>query len=292
MGRSNRIVSQSMCNWLLLMVFVMQFVVYLLGKTVWGIFSSKPAELYYYIAVVEILAIALPMFLLCLFNGSGFGKTFALKTVKFSKLCSCLCIGICLQPVAVVGNTLWQRLLDINPSGVYYVLPTGLKEFGVVFLCLCVAPALCEEFLLRGMYLTAVRRKGYVFAVVTSTVMFVLLHSDVSMVVAHAILGVVTAVVVLNTNSVYSGILLHISFNLAGIGTDVLISKYNFLGSFGIYIAASVLGLFLTLLLMKRIRTKKSKNTGVKELVLNLLKAFFNFPILIIIIIYFYRIVG
>ena len=48
MGRSNRIVSQSMCNWLLLMVFVMQFVVYLLGKTVWGIFSSKPAELYYY----------------------------------------------------------------------------------------------------------------------------------------------------------------------------------------------------------------------------------------------------
>ena len=135
------------------------------------------------------------------------------------------------------------------------------------------------------MYLTAVRRKGYVFAVVTSTVMFVLLHSDVSMVVAHAILGVVTAVVVLNTNSVYSGILLHISFNLAGIGTDVLISKYNFLGSFGIYIAASVLGLFLTLLLMKRIRTKKSKNTGVKELVLNLLKAFFNFTILIIIII-------
>ena len=243
MGKSNKIVPQSMCNWLLMMVFLMQFVVSLFAKNIWEIISYKPLEQHYYILIVEVFAVALPMFLLCTFNKSGFVKTFCIKKIKFSKVRKCVCLGICLQPVAVVANYVWQIVLDIESQTTYSVVPSDAKNFIIIFLCTCIVPAFCEEFLLRGMYLSSVKRKGYGFAISASTIMFVLMHSDVSLLMAHAILGIATAFVVLNTNSVFSGILLHVSFNLGGIFTDVIAKNFEGFGDFGVHVLIGVAGL-------------------------------------------------
>ncbi len=296
MGRSNKTVPQSMCNWLLLLVFVMQFVVSLCAKSVWGIFSTKPLDRYNYILVVEVLAVGVPAVLLCLFNESSFAKTFAVKWMAFSKVWKCVCLGLCLQPIAVAGNLIWQKVIGITPSLSYGATVWDVKSFIIVFVFTCVVPAISEEFLLRGMYLTAVKRKGYVFSVITSTVMFVLLHSDPSSVVAHSILGALAAIVVLNTNSVFAGVLVHLSFNLGGMLMDVAADKFfsagGFMGSFEFYFLLAGICLILSWLLLKGICSKKTKKTASKEFVPELFKAFFNLPVLIIILIYVYRIVG
>ena len=288
MGKSNKIVPQSMCNWLLLVVFVMQFVVSLLVKNLWGIFTAESVQLHYYILFVEVFAVALPMFLLCVFNGSGFAKTFGSKKIKFPKAWRCFCLGLCLQPLAMILNIAWQTLLDIESTTDYNVASADAKGFVATFVFVCIVPAFCEELLLRGMYISAVKRKGYAFAIVSSTIMFVLLHSDVSMMVAHAILGIVTAIVVLGTKSVYSGVLVHLAFNLGGVIMDTVLG----MNSLGICIAAGVAGLILSLMLLKKIVPGKSKKPKSADMAKNLLKALFNLPILIIIIIYIYRIVG
>ena len=292
MGKSNKIVPQSMCNWLLLMIFVLQFIVSLLVKNVWSFLSKEPIQLHYYILIIEVFAVALPMFLLCAFNGSEFSKTFGCKIVRFSNVWKCLCLGFCLQPVAMVANSVWQMLFDIKSATGNIMVSPDAKNFVLTFVFACVVPAFCEEFLIRGMYISAVKRKGYIFAIVSSTAMFVLLHSDVSLVAAHTILGLVTALVVVGTGSVYSGVLVHIAFNMAGIITDVIAANTGFVNNFAVCIVAATVGLFWSLMLLKRIDSKKSKRTEIKDFVVNLFRAFFNLPILIIRVIYIYRIVG
>lgn len=296
MGRSNKIVPQSMCNWLLLLVFIMQFVVSLCARSVWGIFSSKPLNQYEYILIVEILAVAVPSVLLCIFNESGFVKTFGIKSVHFSKVWKCVCLGLCLQPVAVVANLLWQRLVGIAPSLSYVSAPWSIESFVMIFVFTCVVPALSEEFLLRGMYLSSVKRKGYTFSIVVSTLMFVLLHSDPSSVASHTILGASAAFAVLNTNSVFAGVFVHLSFNLGGMLADYTVGNFytpgGFIGTFEFYLVLGGACLVLSSLLFKGIYAKKMKKTASSEFIPNLFKAVFNLPVLIIILIYIFRIVG
>ena len=291
MGRSNKIVPQSMCNWLLLLVFVLQFVVSLCVKEIWQIFSSKPLEQYNYILIAEIFAVGMPTVLLCLYYKSDFVKTFAVKPMRFSQVWRCVGLGLCLQPIAVVGNLIWQKVVGVTPSLSYGTTPYDIKSFVIGFIFTCVVPSICEEFLLRGVYLTAVKRKGHMFSIITSTVMFVLLHSDPSSLVAHSILGALTTVAVLNTNSVFAGILVHLSFNLGGILMDFATDEFLKAG-FWFYFVLAGFCFVLSRVLLRSICSKKTKKTASGNIAPELFRAFFNFPVLIIILIYVYRIVG
>lgn len=292
MKRNNKIVPQSMCNWLLLMVFIMQFVVSYCARGVWSVFSSKPLGQYNYILVVEIFAVAIPAVLLCLFNGSGLIKTFGIKSMRFHKVWKCIGLGICLQPVAILVNSMWQKLVNVSGSG--SSVPSGMKEMLIVFAFTCIVPALSEEFLLRGMYLSAVKKNGYTFSVIVTTVMFVLLHADLSTVAAHAILGAAAAFAVLNTNSVFAGILVHLSFNFSGMMVDYIVGNYKsggFTGTSDFYLTIGVAGLILSILFFKGVYTKKMKKIASADIFKNLFFAFFNIPVLAIIAIYIWRII-
>lgn len=293
MKRNNKIVPQSMCNWLLLMVFIMQFVVSYCARGVWSVFSSKPLDQYNYILVVEVFAVGIPAVLLCLFNGSGLIKTFGIKSISFRKVWNCVGLGICLQPVAIIVNSLWQKF--VNVSGTASSVPSGMKEMLIVFAFTCIVPALSEEFLLRGMYLSAVKKNGYTFSIIVTTVMFVLLHADLSTVAAHVILGVAAAFAVLNTNSVFSGILVHLSFNFSGMMVDYIAGTYykqgGFIGTSDFYLAIGVAGLILSILFFRGVYSKKMKKTASADIFKNLFFAFFNIPVLAIIAIYIWRII-
>ena len=286
---------QSMCNWLLLMVFLMQFIVHFFVRFTWEIFSESPLDQYNYILVSEIFAVGLPAVLFCLISNSGFIKTFGIKSVRFSKLWKCFGLGVCLQPVAVFVNMLWKNAVNIpTESASYITASTGLKEMVVIFLFTCVVPALSEELLLRGMYLSSVKRKGYTFSIVATTAMFVLLHTDYGNVAAYIILSVAAAFATLNTNSVYGGIFVHLAFNLGGMVLSYITSKYytpgGFVGTFDFYLALGVAGLVLSILFFKGVYAKKMKKIASSEFLPNLFKAFFNIPVLIIIVIYVLRI--
>lgn len=294
MSRGNKTLPQSMCNWLLLMVFLMQFFVSSCVTFVWEIFSDKPLDQYNYILVSEIFAVGLPAVLMCLVSGSGFKKTFGIKTLKLPKLWRCAGLGLCLQPVAVFINLQWQKAVHL-PSTVSYLSESpGLVEMAIVFLFTCAVPAISEEFLMRGMYLSSVKSKGYTFSIIVSTVMFVLLHADPGNLAAHIILGIAAAFAVLNTNSVFAGVMVHLSFNLGGLILSYIVGKYytpvGFVGSSDFYLLLGAVGLVLSIIFFKGVYTKKMKKIASSEFVPNLFKAFFNVPILVIIAIYIWRI--
>lgn len=293
MKRNNKIVSYSLCSWLLLLVFCMQFVVSLCAKNLWAVLSTRSLSRYDYILLTQIFAVALPCLLMCLYNRSGFRKTFSIKALNFYKLWNCIGLGICLQPAAILLNIPLQKFMD--GGGAIVAAPSSMNDVVTMILFICLVPAVCEEFLLRGMVLTSVKRKGYAFSIIVTTLMFVLLHGDASSALGHAVLGAAATFAVLNTNSVFAGVLVHFSFNFSGIMIDYITNKFyvqgGYVGSFEFFVLLGIAGIVLSCLFFRGVHSKKVKKYHSDDLLYNLWKAFFNIPVIIFLAMYILRIV-
>ena len=285
---NNKIIPYFLCARLLLVVFLLQFAVSLFIKNYGGVFSGNLPTDYVYILLTQIVAVAIPCFLLCLGKKAGIKRTLRIKSIKMPAALRCIALGFCLQPVAILANVPLQRLA---PKSVAIVKPpSDVTDVLLMALIICVIPAVFEELLLRGMVLTSVRRKGYLFSIIVTTVLFILMHADMYSVVGHIILGAAAAFAVLNTNSVLAGVLVHFSFNFCGVLIDFISNKFymwgGFVGGFGFFVILAIAGALFSLILLYRIHNSKIKKYPPEDMFYNLCKAFFNIPVIIIIAIY------
>lgn len=293
MKRNNKTVSYNLCKWLLLLVFCMQFVVSFCAKNLWEILGLSQLSQYDYIWLTQIFAILIPCILLCLYSGSGITKTFGIKKLKVSKLWSCVGLGICLQPVAILMNIPLQRFGRADSSPVSP--PNSIWDILLMIFFVCIIPAVCEELLLRGMVLNSTKRKGYAFSIIVSTFIFVLLHSDISTSLGHTVLGIATAFAVLNTGSIFAGMFVHASFNFCGVMIDYITNRFytqgGFVGTLDFFILLGILGLVLSVVFFRNIYSNKLKKYSSDNLPGNIIKAVFNIPVLVILTVYILNIV-
>ncbi len=291
MKRNNKIVSYTLCSWLLLLVFCMQFVVSFCAKNLWGLLSNQPLSQYDYIWLTQLFAIFLPCLLLCIFNGSGIKKTFGIKKIKLYKLWNCVGLGFCIQPVAIALNIPLQGFF--GQGGVPIAPPDDIGDILTMVIFLCVIPAVCEELLLRGMLLSSIKRKGYAISIIVTAFMFVLLHNDLSSALGHTVLGVTTAFAVLNTGSVFAGMTVHFSFNLCGIIIDYITNKFytqgGFLGTPEFFMLLGLTGFVFSCIFFKGVYSKKLKKYSSDEFVSELYGLLFNIPVIAILTVYILR---
>lgn len=139
-------------------------------------------------------------------------------------------IGIFMQ------NTLlavcFNKLLET--AGIYSAtdLPDPSEPLNAVLglLCVCVAPALGEEFMFRGVMLGSYRRKGGLKAVVLSALVFALGHFNPAQLVHQFILGVVLAYLVEATDNIWYAVAVHFLNNVLALFLG-LIPGYNALAA-------------------------------------------------------------
>lgn len=86
-------------------------------------------------------------------------------------------------------------------------------------------PALLEEFAFRGVILGSLRRFGDGFAVIISALLFGMTHFYLTQIPMAFILGLVMGFIVVKTNSLLPGILIHFFNNFFAAGIDAL--SYN-----------------------------------------------------------------
>ncbi len=285
---NNKIIPYFLCTRLLLIVFILQFVVSLFVKNYGDIFGNNLSVNYIYILLTQVVAVAIPCFLLCVGKRAGVKRTFRIKSVKMPAILRCALLGICLQPVAILSNVPLQRLAQ--NSNAIVEPPGNTSDIMLMTLFICIIPAIFEELLIRGMVLTSVRRKGYLYSIIVTTVLFALMHGDIYSVAGHMILGAATAFAVLNTNSVLAGIVVHFFFNFCGVLIDFISNKFymwgGFVGTFGFFVFLSMAGAVFSLILLYRIHNSKVKKYPSDDMFYNLCKAFFNIPVVIIVILY------
>ena len=258
---NNKIIPYFLCTRLLLIVFILQFAVSLFVKKYGDVLGIGLPLDYVYILLTQVLAVAVPCFLLCVGKKAGIKRTFRIKSVKMPVILRCALLGICLQPVALVSNLPLQQLAPKSTAIV--APPSSGTDIMLMTLVICLIPSVFEELMLRGMVLTSVRKKGYMYSIIVTSVLFALMHVDVYSVIGHLILGFATAFAVLNTNSVFSGVVVHFFFNFCGVIIDFISNKFymwgGFVGTFGFFVFLAIAGALFSLILLYRIHNSKVK---------------------------------
>lgn len=119
-------------------------------------------------------------------------------------------VGICMSL-----NIQTSMMLTIGEIvGIHIPLPESPYENTVSYIIVSVLttallPALLEEFAFRGVILGSLRRFGDGFAVIISAMLFGITHFYITQIPMAFILGLVMGFIVVKTNSLLPGILIH-----------------------------------------------------------------------------------
>lgn len=93
-------------------------------------------------------------------------------------------------------------------------IQTGNSVILVAILSICVAPAVCEEFLFRGVLMRGFERFGITIAILISSFLFGISHMDFQKFVGTFLLGVLIGFIVYRTNSIWGEMIAHFTNNL------------------------------------------------------------------------------
>ncbi len=145
----------------------------------------------------------------------------------------------------------------LNSTSVFFFFPTintgafeSVSESPEVYevilsiLSVAVIPALCEEFLFRGVILSQLMPFGQTTAIITSAALFGMMHQNILQSLYTTLLGIVLGILYVRTRSIWCGVLVHFFNNLYSVIQDVLVNMENtdvserLLGLFGLLVLA------------------------------------------------------
>lgn len=136
---------------------------------------------------------------------------------------------------------------DSTPAGGFDLYNTftargGEGFFGNVRLIVCYAllPAVCEEFMFRGLVCFEYRNGGVVRSVVMSSLLFGMLHLELKLLPVYIVSGVVLCLVLYATRSLIACVAVHLLYNIFAIYLQPYLSSF--------YLTTASRALFLMLL--------------------------------------------
>lgn len=131
-----------------------------------------------------------------------------------------------------------------------------------------IVPAICEEFLFRGLILFALLPYGKKPAILGSAIMFSLMHQNPAQILYTFVLGVVFAYLAIETKSIWTGIIVHFVNNLVSVFINAIM--YTFEPTFAeliytiIFLGIMAIGLIISgiKLAVYFVRRKRNKNAA------------------------------
>ena len=118
--------------------------------------------------------------------------------------------------ISLIWSIPFQKLgFNVNAGGVD--VPMDRLGLMLSVLYMAVLPGICEEFLFRGMLLSAFEEGGTRRAMVITSLLFMLMHGSIIGAPAEFILGMLIASLVIYTDSIYAGLIYHTVHNAAAV---------------------------------------------------------------------------
>lgn len=119
---------------------------------------------------------------------------------------------------AISLGSLWMLALEgLGARLVSQEIPAADGSGALMGLVLtyCALPGVFEELLFRGFILGAWERRGTLYALVVSTILFSMLHGSIVGLPTQLMLGFAIGYLVINTDSLYAGMIYHTAHNAA-----------------------------------------------------------------------------
>ena len=281
----NNKISYSGVNWLLFFNIVLYVVITELVIILNSYISYNEPDTYLTCIIVQALGILLPVIIFSKSNRLNFAEFYRIKPLSLKNCAVIIGLGVCWQ---FIGYML--KFTSISLFGLFKVtytvnaqktpIPDSPLELVLALLALVILPAIAEELLFRGLVVRSYEKWGTRSAIVISAVFFSILHLDIINVVATLLMGILLAYVVVKTDSILSGILLHFANNLTATIVKLIISNTKDVHAetlFLICIVAIVLFFFL-LSKFGRLNIKSKYIPQKKAVTADLCKALFNLP--------------
>lgn len=115
---------------------------------------------------------------------------------------------------------IYEKMLPSYPDGYY------LYHFVLDVINTAIVPAVCEEFLFRGLILMLLLPYGKKTAIFGNAVMFALMHQNFGQLIYTFGMGIVLALIAIETKSIWGGILLHFFNNLFSVVSSAITCMY------------------------------------------------------------------
>ena len=197
------------------------YLLLLLSKVVDLTLINRENE-YYSVVILQMMIFLLPGAIWCRFSGDGYLSGLRLRLFRASSLplilsasllmaSGGLLLGVLFGGTEVLSESfsLYDTFISKNngtvPNTIYLVLAYALL------------PALCEEFIFRGILCREYESGGAIRAVVFSTLFFSLLHFDLENLPVYLFSGAILALTLYATRSLLGAMLAHFLYNLFGL---------------------------------------------------------------------------
>lgn len=236
-------------------------------------FMADPPHEYVRIAIVEVLAIGVPLLLYAYSarntSEKGVKYEFGLNRCSLVQMLLAALIGICGQFVMILLN-LPMNLLFQSSSDAAVSVAMDEPPLVLGIIAVAVIPAILEEFWMRGVIFSVYNRSNTVAAIFFTSLMFAFLHMNLNDIFGFIFMGIVASVVMIKCHSLYAAMIYHGFSNLTALLLGNVILPYiadNVWLVFGLMTVMFVV--LFALLLMQKNKAKINRVFKPGNLVVN-----------------------
>lgn len=192
---------------------------------------------YFSVVILQMMIFLLPGAIWCRFCGEKYTKNLRLKMIRPNSIVITVAAAFFMISGGLLISVLFGGLESLSDNFSLYNTFVSRDDGTVpakVYLVVAYAilPAICEEFVYRGILCHEYERGGVMRAVVLSSVFFGLLHFNLQNLPVYIFSGVVLALTLYATRSLFGAILAHMIYNIFGLfGQRYMNALYNMTGS-------------------------------------------------------------
>lgn len=181
------------------------------------------------LVITQYLLILLPPLLYLVIKKISIKNTMRFKKISIKHGVLVTCITLLMYPMAVSSNTFFMLLMSLLGNLNIPELPTATNtsEYIVLMLIISISAGICEEIFFRGFILSGYENLGKKRAIIFSSILFGIFHFNLYNLFGPIILGLVFSYLVILTDSIYAGIIGHITNNGFAVSLGFIINKLS-----------------------------------------------------------------
>lgn len=225
------------------------YILLLLSKIIDITLLNRENE-YYSVVLLQMMIFLLPAAVWCRFSGERYIRGLRLRLPKAASLSLILSAALLLISGSLVISLVFGGLDSLSGSFSLYDTFTSNQNGTVansiyLLLAYAVLPAICEEFVFRGILCFEYEKGGVLRAILLSSLFFSLLHFNLQNFPIYLFSGVILALSLYATRSLVGSMLVHFLYNVFGLfGQPYMNTLYRITGSKTLFLILIVLCFF------------------------------------------------
>ena len=203
---------------------------------------------YYTVVILQLMIFLLPGAVWCKYRGEGYIRDLRMRIPRPSSYLLILSGTLLMISGGLLLSVLFGGLEALSHNFSLYDTFISKGDGSVpsnIYLLIAYAliPAICEEFIFRGVLCREYEKGGVVRSVVFSALFFAMLHFSFVNILTYLFSGVILALVLYASRSLFAAMITHLLYNVFGLfGQRYMNTLYKITGSetFFIFIVAFV----------------------------------------------------